>query len=142
MGNALWLFWAVPSWYFATIVSPFSTGVLSAIPSLGILSLAIGIVVGFARRETRLLVFLLLPATTQILVAVAGLSRGALQRDPNHLSGWILGTFMLLQIAGAVCMVWRLGGARWPAAAIAMFTSTYALFAAFVAAMAFSDDWL
>lgn len=71
-----------------------------------------------------------------------GLLRGALQHDPNHLSGWILGTFVLLQIAGAVFIVWRPAGARWSAAAIAVFTSAYALFAAFVAAMSFSDDWL
>ena len=49
---------------------------------------------------------------------------------------------MLLQIAGAGYIVWRLEGARWPAAAIAIFTSSYAFFAAFVAAMAFSDTWV
>ena len=79
---------------------------------------------------------------SQILVVVAGFLRGAFRYDPNHIGAWILGIFMLLQIVGAAYIVWRLEGARWPAAAIAIFTSSYAFFAAFVASMAFSDDWL
>ena len=142
MGNAIWLFLAVPAWYCSTIVSPFSAGLLSAIPALGILSLTIGVVVGIAKRELGLLIFLLLPAASQILVVVAGFKRGAFQHDANQLALWIIGTFMLLQIVGAAYIVWRLKGARGPAAAIAIFTSSYALFAAFVAAMAFSDNWL
>jgi hypothetical protein len=142
VGNALWLFFAVPKWYCSTIVSPFSAGALSAIPALGILSLAIGVVVGLAKREASLLAFLLPSAASQILVVVAGFLRGAFQHDPNHLALWIIGTFMLLQIVGAAYIVWRLEGARWPAAAIAIFTSSYASFAAFVAGMAFSDNWL
>jgi hypothetical protein len=142
VGNAIWLFLAVPVWYSSTVLSPFSGGLLSAIPALGILSLAIGVVVGIAKRQIRLLIFLLLPAASQILVVVAGFKRGAFQHDANQLALWIIGTFMLLQIAGAAYIVWRLKGARGPAAAIAIFTSSYAVFAAFVAAMAFSDDWL
>lgn len=68
--------------------------------------------------------------------------RGAFQHDPNQLTLWIIGTFMLLQIAGAAYLVWRLEGARLPAVAIAMFTSSYAFFAAFVGSMSFSDNWL
>jgi tetrahydromethanopterin S-methyltransferase subunit C len=142
VGNALWLFRAVPVWYCSTIASPFGAGYLTAIPALGILSLAIGVVAGFAKRELSLLIFLLPLAASQILVVVAGFLRGAFIRDPNYLALWIIGTFMLLQIAGAAYIVWRLKGARWPAAAIAIFTSSYASFAAFVAAMAFTDSWL
>jgi hypothetical protein len=71
VGNALWLFFAVPKWYCSTIVSPFSAGALSAIPALGILSLAIGVVVGLAKREASLLAFLLPSAASQILVVLA-----------------------------------------------------------------------
>jgi hypothetical protein len=146
VGNAIWLFLAVPAWYCSIIVSSLSAGLLSAIPALGILSLAIGIVVGIAKRERGLLIFLLLPAASQILVVVAGFMRGAFQPDANQLDQlalWIiLAIFMLLQIVGAAYIVWRLKGARGPAVAIAIFTSSYALFAAFVAAMAFSDTWL
>jgi hypothetical protein len=142
VNSALWLFLAVPAWYCSTIVSPFSAGPLSAIPALGVLSLVIGTVMGFAKRNMALLIFLAPTAASQLLVAVAGLLRGAFRQDPSHLSLWILGLFMLLQLAGSAYIVWRLKGARWPAAAIAVFTSSYAFFAAFVASMAFSDDWL
>ena len=142
MGNAIWLFWLVPVEYFSTIASPFSAGPLSLIPALGILSLAIGAVAGIAKREIGLLIFLVLPAASQILVAVAGFKRGAFQHDASQLASWIIGTFMLLQIAGAAYIIWRLKGARGTAAAMAIFTSSYALFAAFIASMALHDDWL
>lgn len=142
MGNALWLFLSVPVWYFGAIVSPLSAGPLSAIPALGALFLAIGIVAGAAKREMRLLVFVLLLAGSQILVAVAGFLRGALRPDPNNLLLWIVGAFIFLQITGAAYIVWRLKGVRLPAAAMALFSSSYALFAAFVAIMAFTDDWI
>jgi hypothetical protein len=142
VGNAIWLFWLVPVEYFSTIVAPFSAGPLSVIPALGTLSLAIGVVAGIAKREMRLLIFLLLPAASQILLVVAGFQRGAFQHDAIQLGVWIIWTFMLLQIAGAAYVVWRLKGARGPAAAMAIFTSSYGLYAAFAASMAFHDDWL
>lgn len=142
MGNAFWLFLTVPIWYFSTTTSPFNAGPLSAIPALGILSLVIGIVTGAVKRETRLLIFLLPLAASQILVAAAGFLRGALRHDPNGLLLWIIGTFIFLEIAGAAYAVWRLKDARSPAAAIAFFSSSYALFSAFVATMAFTDDWI
>jgi len=139
MGNAAWLFLALPAWYFSTILAPFSAGVLTAIPALGILCLAIGVVLGIVKRKTSLMIFLLLPAASQILVVIAGFMRGSLRYDANQPILW---TFLLLQIAAAGYIVWRLKGARRPAAALAVFTSSYAFFAAFVAAMAFSDTWL
>ena len=142
MGNALWLFLAVPSWYFAAVKSPLSAGPLTAIPFLGILCLAIGVVWGAVKRNRSLFIFLVPLAASQILVIVAGFLRGALRPDPNHIISWILGTFILLQIVWSAFIVFRLRGARWPGAALAIFNSSYALFAAFVAAMAFSDDWL
>jgi hypothetical protein len=141
MGNAVWLFFAVPTWYFSEITSPFSAGLLTAIPALGTLSLAIGVVLGILKRKSGLLVFLLLPAASQIFVVVAGFMRGAFRSDSNQL-GLLIWTFVLLQIAGAGYIVWRLKGARGSATALAFFTSSYALFAAFIATMAFSDDWL
>lgn len=142
MGNAIWLFWDVPFEYFSTIVSPFSADLLTIVPVLGVLSLAIGVVAGIAKRERRLLIFLLPPAASQILLVVAGFNRGAFRHDPSHLAYWIIWTFILFQIAGAAYLVWRLTGAKAPAAAMAVFTSSYAFFAAFVASMALADDWL
>jgi hypothetical protein len=109
---------------------------------LGILSLAIGVVTGIAKREKRLLLFLLLPAASQILLVVAGFARGAFRHNRSQLSLWIIWTFILLQIAGAAYLAWRLKGARVPAAATGVFTSSYAFIAAFVASMALNDDWL
>ena len=142
MGNAIWLFWMVPVDYFWTIVSPFSTDLLTIVPVLGILSLAIGVVTGIAKREKRLFLFLLLPAASQMLLIVAGFARGALRHNPNHLSLWMFWTFILFQIAGAAYLAWRLKGARVPAAALGVFTSSYGFMAAFVASMALNDDWL
>jgi hypothetical protein len=142
MGNAIWLFWMVPVDYFWTIASPFSTDLLTIVPVLGILSLAIGVVTGIAKREKRLLLFLLLPAASQFLLVVAGFARGAFRHNPSHLSLWIIWTFIMLQIAGAAYLAWRLKGARVPAAAMGVFTSSYAFMAAFVASMALNDDWL
>ena len=139
MGNAVWLFWAVPTWYFSTLLKPFSAGALSAVPAFGAVCLAIGAVWGIRRRKANLLIFLLLVAASQALVVVAGVMRGSLRGGAGQP---ILGTFLLLQVAIAGYLVWRLKGTRWAAAALAIFTSSYAAFAAFVAAMAFSDDWL
>lgn len=143
MGNAVWLFWAVPAWYFSTLLMPFGAGPLSAIPAAGAICLVIGAGWGVVKRKTNLLLFLLLVVASQILVVIAGFSRGSLRGTTNQLILQILlGTFLLLQIAIAGYFVWRVKGARWPAVALAIFTSSYAAFGAFVAGMAFSDDWL
>jgi hypothetical protein len=142
MSNAFWLFWAVPSWYFATIASPLAAGPLTAIPALGILCLAIGLLWGVAKRETGLLIFLMPLAASQLLVIVAGFLRGVFRPDSYYMISWITGAFILFQIAASAYIVWRLRGARWSAAAITIFNLSYALHAGFVATMAFSDDWL
>jgi hypothetical protein len=143
MGNAVWLFCAVPTWYFSTLLMPFGAGMLSAIPASGAVCLVIGAVWGIIERKANLLVFLLLIVASQALVVVAGFWRGSLRGTTNELTlQTLLGIFLLLQIAIAGYFVWRLKGARWPAAALAIFTSSYAAFGAFVAAMAFSNDWL
>ncbi len=139
MGNAIWLFFALPVWYFSTIAAPFSAGMLSAIPALGIVCLIFGVVCGTLKRRLDLSMFLVLPAASQALVVVAGLMRGSLT---VQVSEPMLATFVLLQIAFAGYFVFRLKGARLPAVALAIFTSSYAFFAAFVAGMAFADRWL
>ncbi len=139
MGNAIWLTFALPEWYFSSILAPFSAGLLTAIPALGIVGLAIGAVWGLMKRRRGLLMFLLLPAASQVLVVVAGFMRGLLRDEASQP---FLLAFLLLQIVVAGFFVFHLNGARLPAAALAVFTVSYALFAAFVAAMAFSDTWL
>jgi hypothetical protein len=139
VNNAVWLFLALPTEYFPTILAPFREGILTAIPALGVVCLAIGVVLGIARREAGLLMFAALPAASQILVSVAGFMRGSFRDSGSHP---ILLTFLLLQLVAAGYLVWRMKGARWPAAALAVFSLSYALFAAFIAVMAFNNDWL
>ena len=107
MGNAIWLFFALPEWYFSTILDPFSAGSLSVIPAVGIVALAIGAAWGVAKRRLALSVFLVLPAASQVLVVVAGLMRGTV-RDTEV----IFWAFLLLQAAAAGYLVFRLKGAR------------------------------
>ena len=139
MGNAVWLSFALPNWYFSALLAPFSAGILTAIPALGIVGLTIGAVWGLMKRRRGLLMFLLLSAASQVLVVVAGFMRGSLRDGADQP---ILLAFLLLQIVVAGFFVFRLKGARLPAAALAVFTVSYALFAAFVATMAFRDTWL
>lgn len=139
MGNAIWLFFALPDWYFSSIASPFEAGALSEIPALGIVGLAVGIVWGLTKRRLDLLIFLWLPAATEALVVVAGFMRGSLSYKVSETIFWI---FPVFQIAIAGYFVFRLAGARLPAAALAIFTSSYAWFGTFVAAMSFSDIWI
>jgi hypothetical protein len=143
MGNAIWLFWAVPTWYFSTILMPFGAGSLSAVPALGVVCLAVGAVSGIIKRKTNLLIFLLFIVASQVLVVVSGFMRGSFPGETSERSLLtILSALVLLQIAGAGYVVWRFKGARWPAAMLAIFTSSYAAFAAFVALMAFNNDGL
>ncbi len=113
MGNAVWLFWAVPYWYFSTLLMPFGNGPLSEIPALGAVCLIIGAGWGIIKRKTSLLIFLLLIVASQALVVVAGFSHGLLRGTTNQITlQTLLGTFLLLQIVIAGYFVWRLKGAR------------------------------
>ena len=139
MYNALWLFFALPQWYFQNLLAPFSGGLLSTIPTVGISSLAIGLFVGLIQRRPDLFLFLILVAVSQGLVALAGFMRGMLSYEAS--SSWLL-VFLGLQVIAAGYLVIRLRGARWAAAALAVFAISYALFAAVIARMAFIDVWL
>jgi len=137
MGNAVWLFLATPAWYFSTVLAPFSAGPLTAIPALGVLSLALGVTLGALKRERGLLVFALLPLASQALVAVAGFMRGMLRESTP-----LIWAFLLLQVAVAAYLVWRVKRARLAAVALAVFAASYAFHAGFIASMAFTDTWL
>ena len=139
MGSAIWLLWAVPQWYFETLLDPLGAGLLSFIPALGALLLIVGLVLAAMRRRKGLLLFLIPFAASEALVAVAGAMRG---RVGPPLAGWITLAFLAAQLLFCLWLLWRLRGARAPAAAFTVFSLTYALFAAFVASMAFADQWL
>ncbi len=165
MQNALWLSFALPSWYFSTLLALFNPGtaIISAVVWIGTLCLVAAVVLGIRRRLPVLFWFGLSPLMSQILVAVAGLYRGQV---PDPQATWILLGFLTLQgvflsglLMGIVFTQVRArqspeapvsptnrpapaGGALLPAALLDIFCITYALFAAFIAGMAFQDVWL
>lgn len=142
MYSAIWLFIGVPKWYFGTIFAPFSAGVFTLVPAIGVVALAIGALWGAMRRRFGLAVFLALPAASQMLVVVAGFMRGRVGHNELHYIFFGLSGFILLQLVAACYLVFRLTAARLPALALAIFSLTYALFASFVALMSFQDTWL
>lgn len=141
MGNAVWLFLATPVWYFSALGTLFEPGsrIFGLVTLAGLLGLLLGTVLGIKRRQARLLWFLLSPLLSQVYVAFAGLLRGALAQGPSTLAFW---AFMALQLALLSFLLFRFRGARLPGAALSLFGISYGLFAAFVAAMSFTDTWL
>lgn len=139
MGNAIWLFFALPGLYFSSIHAAFSAGVLSMIQAAGIVCLLVGGVWGAVMRRLELLIFLLLPLLSQVLVAVAGYMRGDVDSDTI---GVVLSVFFWSQVAIAAYFVFRLKGARLPAVFLSLFSLSYAVFASFIASMSFSDVWI
>lgn len=138
MGNLIWLSCALPSWFVGAAMRPFSGGVLTLVPAIGLLALLIGAAMGVIRRKPRLLLFLWPVAFSQLFVAAAGLFRGQLV----HGVDLVVGAFMVAQLLAAGYLIWRLNGARIEAAILSVFVACYGLFAGFIATMSFSDSWL
>ena len=139
-GNALWLVSALPLWYLSPITNPLGAGVLSLIPFMGSLALAVGAGIGIVQRGRSSIYFLISPFLSECYVAVAGAMRGQLGGN----SGWVpTSVFAVIQAAFLVwLLIFRLKGGRIAASALALFCASYALFAWFVGAMAFADSWL
>jgi hypothetical protein len=139
MNNAVWLILALPEWYFSALMVPFSLGMLSLAPSIGALALAVGVILGFVKRTRRLLFFAVPLLLSELLVGVAGALRGNVDASQANI---VLLLFLAAQVMGAGYLVYKLRGV-WPAAiALAIFSVSYAFFAAFVAGMSFTDSWL
>lgn len=140
MGNAIWLFTALPGWFFPSILSPLQAGPLSLIPSAGIACLLIGLVLAIlGRRQPRLFAFVIPVLLTQGFVALAGFLRGQLTNDTATA---VIYGFFAVQLVLAGILVYRAGGARIAAAFLALFALSYAWFAGFIAGMAFTNQWL
>ncbi len=137
MHSASWLFLSLPVWFFQTLAHPFSAGALSFVPFIGCLCLFAGVMLGILKRDARLTLFLISPALSEALAAIAGLMRGKLA-DPSIL----LVLFLGLQGLGMGYLVFRLRDVRLPAILLAVFGFAFALEAAFIAAMSFSDTWI
>jgi hypothetical protein len=139
MNNAFWLILALPEWYFATLLAPLSASYLSLVPAVGVVSFVVGTGIGIYRRNRGLWLFLIPFVLCEALVAFAGFNRGEIR---EAVSTPILLSFLALVVAISVWMIWRFKNARLPAVLLSVFTVTYALFATFIASMAFSDSWL
>lgn len=139
MDGAIRLSLSLPEWYFSTILTPFAAGPLTAIPALGTASLVVGIILSLLTRDRRLLLFLIPAGLSQLLVAIAGAFERQLS-DPWL--GPLLLMFLAAQLLMSLYLIYKLEEVRRAASALSVFSFTYALFSAFVAAMAFSGDWL
>jgi hypothetical protein len=109
MDNAIWLFQALPKWYFSTVVHPLSAGPLSALPVLGVISLVVGLKLGLSGRDPRLLLFFIPFAFSQLFVATSGALRGQL---PGASSGLPLFLFIVVQVVLVAYLIYGLAGAR------------------------------
>lgn len=132
------LFWLLPFWYLDAALNipkePFGL-----IVSVGFICLLIGCIWGVVIREKRLSAFLLPFAASQIFVAISGFMQG---KVAEPMASLVLLSFITLQLAGAGYLIFTLKGARLPATLLAIFAMSYAAFAAFIAAMAFANDWI
>lgn len=102
MGNAIWLFTALPTWFLSAVLSPFSAGAISLVPAMGAICLAIGIVLAVQRRAKALWVFIIPAVISQVFVAIAGFFRGAFISSS---AAPILITFLVVQLLLSIFLV-------------------------------------
>ena len=139
MGNAFWLFTALPKWFFSSVLSPFGAGALTLIPAIGTVCLVLGVVLAIRLRIGALWTFAIPALISQVFVAMAGYFRGAFT---NSSAGPILTGFLTIQMALSFYLVYRQRKQWPPASLLAVFNIAYALYAWFIATMAFTDQWL
>lgn len=135
----LWLLLEFNQGYFIAALPPFSLHLFSLNSVVGLISLLVGFVWGILRKKRGLLVFIAPILASQGLVVLSGYTRGVLQPGTAEP---LMFAFLLLQMGAAGFIVFKMKDARVPAAALALFTSSYAFHATFVATMAFTENWL
>ena len=94
---------------------------------------------GIWHRDARLFWFAAPAITSQALTAIAGFLHGQFRAGAADNALYV---FVIAQIAAALYLVYRMDGRRLAALLLAAFSISYSLLAAFVAAMAFSDNWI
>lgn len=138
MGDAIWLFYALPAWYFEAVLNPFAAGILTLIPAAGGLCLLLGIVIGIRRKKPCLFWFLSSLIVSQAFTALSGFYRG-------HFSDnifWPILAFAILQLLAIALSMRASITALVPALLITVFCISYALYAWFVTAMSLTDTWI
>jgi len=138
MNNGLQLTISSLEWFGEAI---FQNGgdLLTAVPTIGALSLALGLVLALFQRDRRLLFFLLPIAGSLVFVFVAGILDRSVAAGT---SGFVVAVFVIAQLLASAYFVVRLAGSRLAATAIATFSICYALHSAFIAGMSFTGDWI
>ncbi|MEM1176480.1 MAG: hypothetical protein AAGA33_10070 [Pseudomonadota bacterium] len=139
MSDALWLFVGLPQWFFLNLLEPLAVVPLSVVPFIGIVCLAIGAVLGLRKRARSLWKFALPVLASHVLVAVSGLFRGAL--DGSQVPA-VVAVFLAIILGWSSLLVFKAKGSRLAAGFLALFTLSYAAFAAFISGMSFTDTWL
>jgi hypothetical protein len=142
MIEALGLVLTTLSWFAAAFLEMFvkpSGEWLLLIPFTGAASLLSGVVLWLRQGRPRLYLFLFSPAASLLLVFIAGIFRGKVGGDVATplLVGFLAGQAAFLAYALYRCRVsWM------PAVLFAYGFFAYAIFSSFVAAMAFTGQWI
>ena len=140
MSDGIWLFTELPQWFlFSAVIPPGILGALGPISAIGTVCAIIGIVLAALRRAKSLWVFVIPALISQAYVAFAGLLRGAFE---SYAVGPPLFPFLIFQLVLALYLIYRLREALLPATLLAAFSISYALFASFMADMAFTNNWI
>lgn len=144
MGDAIWLLVVLPVWFveasLAFISNPGGAGLFAIVSALGVVALALGVAVGAAvsHHRARMVWFLASPLASEVFVTVAGLLQGKVQEP---LATSVAGLFLIAQLCLCLLLIVWAKGMRISAMALSVFSLCYALFAAYVASMAFRNDW-
>ena len=102
-------------------------------------ALIAGLLLLFKYRSQRLWGFLVPFALSQTLLFTAAIYFG---QWPGQGPAPAFIAYLVVQAGLITWLVVHAKGARWPAAAFAVFNSAYALWAAFIAGMMFPNDWI
>jgi hypothetical protein len=127
--DPLRMFGALAEMYFATLLAPFAAGPLSVIPATGAASLIAGVVLAVVKRETGPIWAVLGAFLSHGLVASAGLLGN------NSL---VFVPFLALQLLISIGVILTSHRSVAAGALVAWFNITYALAAAFIAALSIS----
>lgn len=133
----LGMFVGLPYSYFSVLGNPFAAGFLSIIPAFGAVCLFFGVIIGLVQKNMLLFAFVILPLLSQGLVTV---SFSMIGEGPE--SAFWIWLFLGSQLLASIYLVYRLRSTIIAALLLAVFSLSYAYFAAFLSSMAFSDTWL
>lgn len=138
MGSAAWLSIRLPLWYFKSVLHPFTAGVLTIVPAMGVWCLTVGTVFVITRKQWNFLFFLLSITFSHAYVALSGFLRGEFPQGSISLAL----IFLSLQITAIGFAAYKCIKDWATIPLIAAFCITYAVYAQFVAGMSLSDVWL